>query len=421
MLLQSDAKEESIEALNYVIAQCNAISSEKTKFVHLSRSDIEAVELPQEVVQEKKGKKSGKQQSATFATLLQHWLKKDEIEGLKKKQEEAKLIVSDALSVASGSTSSSHFNEGTLVVGGSVKSGRGGGLASSGVSPIKKKLLKVDGPPDMVYVLSDFPTSIDDAEQLLKIDGTACLLDGVLQFVWRPGSNIEPPIDKGKVVLGGILPQVAAFNKLPHLEQARQAAVASRASTAKKQHNSHHSSSHHTTHLPSSNASHASSSHNSSIGHHSSAAHTLATAMHHENNDDTSILDEMDGRSLADDSHNNQEETTSHLANSKYGGNGLDGTSASTVKDGDVAGLETRRKSFELPMPQSKKVPVVTKKETKSSHHHSKASNQAEAGNGMQEALTSLKPSNVFVEKLIESVEKNSGVEAWADLSFDEV
>jgi ribosomal protein L12E/L44/L45/RPP1/RPP2 len=86
ILLQSDTKEQSIEALEYAIKHSNSISNDKTKIVHLTLKDLEGQDMPEVV--EKKGKKGkGKpSQSANFSAMLQHWIKNDEIEGIKKKK-----------------------------------------------------------------------------------------------------------------------------------------------------------------------------------------------------------------------------------------------------------------------------------------------------------------------------------------------
>jgi hypothetical protein len=423
MLLQSDAKEESVQALEYALSQCNTISTDKTRVVHLSRSVLEGQEMPPDLMIEKKGKK-GKQQSATMAALLQHWIENDEKEGLKKKVERGDFDMSDAISVASGNGSVSNHSGPN-----SVRSGKGKG--DSVASPQKKTTpAQQKNGPDVVYILSDFPTSVDEAEQLLKLEGAvSSLLDGVLQLVWRPGSKIETPVDKDKVVLGGCLPQVAAFNKLPHLEQAREAAAASRAAAAKKSnihhghHSSHHSSSHHSSSLAAGAASGggggsgggASSIHStsSSVAHSSVASHSLASAMHDDFAETTSILDELESASLADDLDKYNHDDMNHV---KGGGGG---------RAADVAGLEVRRKSFELPAPQSRAPPPTKPKTTSSSS--SSASSAAAAALAQANSSTQssnfkqIKGGNALVEKLIEATEKNVGMVEWTDVSFDEV
>lgn len=98
---------------------------------------------------------------------------------------------------------------------------------------------RAEGAPTIVYLLSDFPSTADEAEQLTKASTESKgLLDGVLHFVWRPGmpstgGNQRSGGGSGVASSsGGMASSVSAFNSLPHLEQTRTAAAASRVSRA---------------------------------------------------------------------------------------------------------------------------------------------------------------------------------------------
>lgn len=96
-----------------------------------------------------------------------------------------------------------------------------------------------EGAPTVVYLLSDFPSTADEAEQLIKASTESKgMLDGVLHFVWRPGMATTGGNQRsgggsgGASSSGGMASSVSAFNSLPHLEQTRTAAAASRVSRA---------------------------------------------------------------------------------------------------------------------------------------------------------------------------------------------
>jgi hypothetical protein len=94
-----------------------------------------------------------------------------------------------------------------------------------------------DGAPAVVYLLSDFPSSAEEAEQLMKASTEdQGMLDGVLHFVWRPGATASGSGNSGGSSSSGsdsgaATSSVGAFDSLPHLDQARAAAAASRASS----------------------------------------------------------------------------------------------------------------------------------------------------------------------------------------------
>lgn len=94
-----------------------------------------------------------------------------------------------------------------------------------------------EGAPAVVYLLSDFPSTADEAEQLIKASTESRgMLDGVLHFVWRPGmqaaggNSRSGGGSRGGSSSGAMASSVGAFNSLPHLEQTRTAAAASRVS-----------------------------------------------------------------------------------------------------------------------------------------------------------------------------------------------
>jgi len=360
ILLQSDGKEQSIEALEYVIANCNNSKSKiknKTKLVHLSLHDLESQDIPE--ITEKKGKKGGKPQGATIAAMLHHWIKNDEIKGLLQKKEDIALNKSGR-----PNNNNNNNNENNLAIAN------------------KSKTLKIES-PDIVYILTDFPSSVDDTDQLLRSESSLSILDGILQFVWKQPENSHSSLSLSSVdstnsnddyykknkqpfVLGGILNEIAAFHRLPHLEQAREAAAISRAAAKK---------------LAAQQQS-------------SNASAMLNAAMMAESNEQDGVgsLDDESGHSLADDDDEK------------------DGFSTGK----EVAGLEVRRKSFELPPPQNRS--------NKARNLSNNGLTKTNASSTTSDRLA-MRPTgcNTLVEKIMEFADKNASFPAWADLSFDEV
>ncbi len=198
VLLQADGSDAATIVLQHMLASCATAPARggpagRCQLVPLLREDLKFAPPPE---LDAKGKPKPAPVPLPMSVQLQQRVKQDEEAGLAAR---AQRRLEAGLEAAP----------------------RDSGLSVGGLLPVPSESTA----PDVLYLLSDFPATVDEANELLRLGDPAdkTFLDSVIQLVWR-----KPGGAAASGAASGAGDGVPAFSRLPHLEEARAAVAAAR-------------------------------------------------------------------------------------------------------------------------------------------------------------------------------------------------